>query len=175
MSRSNRGSGGYLGDKGADPHTAWNDSILPLLGRCRPLARHPQLFVHLLTTARILPCLHMRNQSSRHHSLTHAFTTCGVLPLRAHNPCTQFLVPSPLLPFLYSSGKYTCFITRLHTLHRCCIDTASSAITALMQTHRPGFTTSKLQAAHVFMLKLADTVKPAATALQSYKQMMNKL
>ena len=60
-------------------------------------------------------------------------------------------------------------------LHRCCIDTASSAITALMQTHRPGFTTSKLHTAHVFMLKLADTVKPAATALESYKQMMNKL
>ena len=46
---------GYLGDEGAHPHAAWDDSVLPLLCGGGPLARDPQLLVHLLSTARVLP------------------------------------------------------------------------------------------------------------------------
>ena len=46
---------GYLGDEGAHPHAAWDDSILSLLRRGGPLARDPQLLVHLLPTAGVLP------------------------------------------------------------------------------------------------------------------------
>ena len=44
----------YLGDERAHPHAAGDDAILPLLCRGSPLARHPQLLVHLLPTTGIL-------------------------------------------------------------------------------------------------------------------------
>ncbi len=57
---------GYLSDKRANPHAARDDAILPLLCRCSPLTRHPQLLVYLLPTTWILS-----SHSSIHSTCCH--------------------------------------------------------------------------------------------------------